>query len=203
MWRRSLSRPGSCGPARLQPVLARHAALPRARGEAEDLHLHAAALQGARQHVGADRGDGDRAAPHRAGIVEQERDAGVAELGVALHLEAERRGGRGDDAGEAAGVEDALLQVELPGAVLLRLQPPLQLVGQPRDGALERVELLVEIGAQAFQLGRLGQVRRADDLVMAVVKTGVVRIGVGDGRRGRRGPSPRRCRGPPPLRRAS
>src|SRR5581483_8431719 len=57
--------------ARGKPMLARLPALPRARREAEDLYLHAAALQRARQDVGAGGGDGDRATAHRAGIVEQ------------------------------------------------------------------------------------------------------------------------------------
>src|SRR3546814_12557380 len=44
------------------PALARLATLPHARREAEDLHLHAAALERARQHVGAHGGQIGRAA---------------------------------------------------------------------------------------------------------------------------------------------
>src|SRR6185503_9109524 len=70
-----------------EPGLARLPALPGTRREAENLHLYAAALQCARQNIGAGRRNGDRPAAHRAGIVEQQRLHGVAELGVLLALE--------------------------------------------------------------------------------------------------------------------
>ena len=79
---------GLAGP---QPFLARLPALPGAGGEAEDLDLHAAALERPRQDVGAGRRHRDRTAAHRAGIVEEERHDGVAERGLALLLEGERR----------------------------------------------------------------------------------------------------------------
>jgi hypothetical protein len=56
-------------------------------------------------------------------------------------------------------------------AVLLRLQPALKLVGKAADRALQGFELLVEIGAQAFQLLRLGQILGLDFLVVLVEKT--------------------------------
>ena len=80
--------PGQRRAVRGEPGLAALAALPGAGGEAEDLDLDLAALQRARQHVGRDRRDRDRPAAHRAGVVEQQRDHGVAEVGVALALEA-------------------------------------------------------------------------------------------------------------------
>ena len=73
-----------------EPGLACLAALPGLGGEAEDLDLDAAALERARQDIGAARRHHDRAAPHAAGVVEQERDDGIAEVGVALVLEGER-----------------------------------------------------------------------------------------------------------------
>ena len=57
-----------------------------------------------------------------------------------------------DDARQPRRVEHALLEVELPGAVLLRQQPALQAVGEAADDALQMGELLVEIGAQPRQL---------------------------------------------------
>jgi hypothetical protein len=102
--------------AGFEPGLAALAALPGAGGEAEDLDLDAAALQRAGEDVAADRRDGDRAAAHRAGIVEQQRHHGVAEIGIALDLEAQRLQRIGDDAGQARGVEQALLEIELPAA---------------------------------------------------------------------------------------
>ena len=83
MWRMSLTRPGLARTAGLEPGLAALAALPGAGGEAEDLDLDAAALERAGKDVAADRRDGDRAAAHRAGIVDQQRHHGVAEIGVA------------------------------------------------------------------------------------------------------------------------
>src|SRR5439155_18180448 len=56
------------------PALARLPALPGAGGEAEDLDLDAAALEGAGEDVGAHRRDGDRPAAHRPGIVDQQAD---------------------------------------------------------------------------------------------------------------------------------
>ena len=153
--------------AGLQPRLARLAALPGAGGEAEDLDLDAAALQRARQDVGAGRGDRDRPAAHRAGIVEQQRDDGVAELGVALGLEGQRVHRVDDDARQAGGVEHAFLEVEVPGAVLLRHQAALQPVGEAADGALQVGELLVEVGAQAVELGDVAEFLGLDRLVEA------------------------------------
>ena len=128
---------GIGGLAGLQPGLARLAALPGARGEAEDLDLDAAALERARQDIGADRRDGDRPAAHRAGIVEQQRHHGVAEIRVLLLLEGQRLHRVDDDARQARGVEHAFFEIELPGAVLLRHQPALQPVGEARDDALQ------------------------------------------------------------------
>ena len=76
------------------------------------------------------------------------------------------RRGVGHHARKASGVEDAFLAVEIPAAVLLRLKPALELVGQPAHGALERLELLVEIGAKAFELLRFGKVLGLDFLVI-------------------------------------
>ena len=68
----------------------------------------------------------------------------------------------------------------------MRLQPALQLVGEPADRAFQRVELLVEIGAQPFQLGRFGQVLGGDFLVVIGHEHPVIRVGLGDRRRRRR-----------------
>ena len=148
-----------------EPGLARLPALPGARGEAENLDLDAAALQRARQNVGAGRRHRDRAAAHRAGIVEQQRHHGVAEVGVLLALERQRMQRIDDDARQPRRIEQAFLEVELPGAVLLRHQPALQPVGEPRDHALQMRELLVEIAAQAVELLRLAQILGRDGLV--------------------------------------
>ena len=135
-----------------EPGLARLPALPGARGEAEDLDLDAAALQRARQDVGAGRRHRDRPAAHRAGIVEQQGHHRVAEGRVLLVLEGERMHRVDDDARQPRRIEHAFLEVEFPGAVLLRHQAALQPVGEPRHDALQVRELLVEIGAQAVEL---------------------------------------------------
>src|SRR3954447_5274113 len=52
--------------ARGEPRFAALSALPAAGGEAEDFGRHSAAFEGAGEDVGADRGDRDRTAAHRA-----------------------------------------------------------------------------------------------------------------------------------------
>ena len=71
-----------------------------------------------------------------------------------------------DDAGKPRSVERAFLEVEIPAAVLLREQPPLQPVGEPRHRAVQRLELLVEKGAQAIELVGVAQLLGVDDLVI-------------------------------------
>ena len=149
----------------LQPGFARMPALPGPGGEAQNLHLDAAPFQGARQNVGATGGDHDRASAHRAGIVEQQRDDRVAELGVALLFEGQRMHGVDDDARQARGIERALVEIEIPAAILLREQAALQPVGQPRDRALKRHELLVEERAQPVEFLGVAQFLGGNDLV--------------------------------------
>ena len=138
------------------PFFAGLPALPGASGEAENLHLHVAALQGACQHIRADRGDGDRATAHRAGIIDQKGYDRVAELGLLLDLERERRGRVGNDASEAARIQQPFIEIEFPTAVLPGQQPALQFVGEPSDCAFQRFQLLVEKSSQAFEFGSLG-----------------------------------------------
>ena len=70
-----------------------------------------------------------------------------------------------DDARQPRRIELAFLQIEFPGAVLLRHQAPLQPVGKPRDHALQIRQLLVEIAAQAVEFLRLAQILGRDRLV--------------------------------------
>ena len=70
-----------------------------------------------------------------------------------------------DDARQPRRVEDALLEIELPGAGLLRQQAALQPVGEPGDHALQVGELLVELVAQPRQLVGVAQLVGLDDLV--------------------------------------
>ena len=107
---------------------------------------------------------------HAAGVVEQQRHDRVAEVGVALVLERERVHRIDDDAGEARRVERALLEVEVPGAVLLRQQLALQPVGEARHGALQVAQLLVEEGPQALQLVGRGQALGGDLLVVGAAE---------------------------------
>ena len=74
-----------------------------------------------------------------------------------------------DDARQPRRIEQALFEIELPGAILLRQEEPLQAIGEPRDDALEMRELLVEIAAQPFELFRLAQIFGADGLVESLV----------------------------------
>ena len=70
-----------------------------------------------------------------------------------------------DDARQPRRIELAFLEVEFPGAVLLRHQPALQAVGEAGDHALEMRELLVEIAAQPVELFRFAEVFGGDRLV--------------------------------------
>src|SRR5215216_3694742 len=99
-----------------KPRLARLPALPGSRGEAENLDLDAAALQRARENIGAGRRHRNRAAAHRAGIVQQQRYDRIAEGRFLLMHEGQRMIGIGDHARQPRRIEDALLEIELPGA---------------------------------------------------------------------------------------
>ena len=152
--------------ASLQPVLAGQAALPGAGGEAEDLGLDRAALERAGENVGANGGHHDRPAAHGAGIVDQDGDHRVAELGVLFLLERQRRGRVDDHPGQPRHVQHPFLQIEGPGAVLLGQQLALQPVGQARDDVGQAGQLLVEIGAQAAEFLGVAQLLGAHHLVM-------------------------------------
>lgn len=153
------------GFARCQPRLARLPALPGARREAENLDLDTAALQRPRQNVGARRRYCDRASAHRAGIVEQQRHHRVAEGRFLLVHERQRMERIGDHARQPRRIENAFLEIEIPGAVLLRHQLALQAIGEPRHDVLQMRELLVEIAAQALQFVVLAEIFRRHDLV--------------------------------------
>ena len=173
MWRRSLRRPGLAGLPAASQLSRDCPPFHCARGEAEDLDLDAAALQRARQDIGAAGGDHDRAAAHRAGIVEQQCHHRVAEVGVALLLEGQRLQRVGDDAGEPRGVEHALFEVEVPGAVLLRHQAALQPVREAADGHVQEREMLVQEGAQPLKLFDVAEGFGADGLV-ELAREGVI-----------------------------
>src|SRR5260370_34968589 len=79
------------------------------------------------------------------------------------------------DAGESSRIEQSLLKVELPGAVLLRHQPALQTVRKPRDYALQVRELLVQIAAQPFELLWFAQVLGRNGLVVFWDEAAIVR----------------------------
>src|SRR5258707_583808 len=79
------------------------------------------------------------------------------------------------DAGESSRIEQSLLKVELPGAVLLRHQPALQTVRKPRDYALQVRELLVQIAAQPFELLWFAQVLGRNGLVVFCDEAAIVR----------------------------
>jgi hypothetical protein len=148
-----------------KPRLARLPALPGAGGETENFHFHAATLQRARQDIRAGRGHRDGASAHRSGIVQKQRNHSVAEGGFLLVHERQRVIGIGHHPRQARRIENAFLEIEFPGAVLLRHQSALEAVGEPRDDALQMRELLVEIAAQALQLIMVAQVFGRDHLV--------------------------------------
>ena len=147
------------------PFLPRLAALPGARREAQDLHLHTTTLQGAGHDVGAHGRDGDGAPAHGARVVEQQGHHRVAEVGVALQLEGQRVQRIGDDTRQTPGIQQAILQVEVPGPGLLGHQAALQAVGESRHQALHVGELAVELAAQAVELRHLAELLGVDHVV--------------------------------------
>ena len=76
-----------------------------------------------------------------------------------------------DDARQARRVEHALLEVEVPGAVLLGEQPALQAVGEAGDRARQVAQLLVEERAKALQLVGLDRSSAATSSSKARVNT--------------------------------
>src|SRR4029077_2083945 len=62
-------------------------------------------------------------------------------------------------------IQRALVEVELPGTVLLRHQAALQAIGELADHALQVTELLVEMVAQAAELLGVAQLVGIDDLI--------------------------------------
>ena len=175
--------PGHLRTAVLKPKFAGLAAFPGAGGEAQDLDFDLAAFKRSGQHVGGNRGDRDRPTPHRARIVQQKGDDGVAEFGVFLDLEGQGRGGVGHHPGQPPGVKNAFFAVEFPRPVLLRLKPPLELVGKSRHRPFQGFELLIEIGAQPFEFGRFGQILGADFLIVFGAVDLIGWVGLGHGRR--------------------
>ena len=105
----------------VQPLLAGLPTFPRAGGKAEDFHLNVTTLKRARQNIGTDRRNGYRAAPHRAGIVQQQGHNRVAKFGVFFDLEGQRRCRVGHHTCQTARVQNAFFQIKFPRAVLLRL----------------------------------------------------------------------------------
>ena len=100
--------------ALIEPELAGLTALPGAGGEAEDLDLHAAALQRAGENVGAGRSHRDRPPAHGTGIIDQKCDHRIAEIGVLFAFERERLLRINHNAGEAGGVKLPLLKIKFP-----------------------------------------------------------------------------------------
>src|SRR6478609_10930424 len=149
----------------VEPLLAATAALPGARGETQNLHFDPGALERACENVGAAGRDHDRASAHRAGIVEQKRHHSVAELGFALLLKGQWLHWVDDDADEPRGVDLPLVEVEIPAAVLLCEEAALKTIGEPRHGAVQGYELLVEEGAQAVELVDVAQLLGVDYFV--------------------------------------
>src|SRR6188474_483900 len=71
-----------------------------------------------------------------------------------------------DNARKPRSIDHAFVEIEVPAAVLLRQQPALQPVGEPRHGAVQRLQLLVEEGAQALELVGVAKLLGTDDLVI-------------------------------------
>src|SRR5262249_10486610 len=76
---------------------------------------------------------------------------------------------------ESGRIEQSLLKVELPGAVLLRHQPALQTIREPRDHALQMRELLVQIATQPLELLWFAQLLGRNSFVVSRDEAAIVR----------------------------
>src|SRR5579884_2656188 len=111
--------PGRRGLVLPKPSFARLPTLPCSCRKPQDFDLDPAALKSAGQDVGASRRHRDRPAPHRARIVDQQRNHRVPEGRIFLLLERKRLPWIGDNPRQAGRIEEALLEVELPRTPLL------------------------------------------------------------------------------------
>ena len=171
--------------ARTDPALPRLAAFPGLGGEAEDLDLHAATLQRARQNVGTSGGNGNRTPAHGSRVVQKQRHDRVAEIGVPLLLEGKRGHWIGYGTGQSGGVQKPFFKVEVPGPVLLRHQLALQPVGKARHGPLQVGQLLVQEPAQTIKLRHVAKFFSGNRLVKLGGEHAVVGFGpVGERRIG-------------------
>ena len=137
--------------------------------------FHPAPFQRPGKDIGADRGNADRTPAHRTRIVDQQRHHRIAKLDIAFDFVGQSRARRHDDPRQPGGVEHAFFLIEVPAAVLLRHQAPLEPVRELRDDALQAGQLAIEIGAQAVELLRIAQFGRFDFLVEPVGEGGVVK----------------------------
>ena len=169
-----------------QPFFAAQPAFPSFRGKAKNFDLHLTAFQRARQNIGANRGNRNRAAAHGSGIIQQQSHAGVAKFGVLFDFERQGRSRVCHNPREAARIQNALFLVKRPASVLLCLKAALQFVCQPRHGALQGFQLLIKIGAQAFQFGRFSQIFGTDFFVVIGGIDDIIRVRVRNRLRRRR-----------------
>ena len=158
---------GRFGFAGIAPEAPRRAAFPFFGCEAKNLDLYAASLENPRKEVGAERRGRDGNAPHRAGIVDEQRDDGIGEIRMSLAFEGERAARARDHTRETARIEQPFFEVEIPPAALPCEKLPPEPVGEMGDPAPDLAQKVIELAPESQQLFRRRESMGVDDLVEA------------------------------------
>ena len=137
-----------------RPLPRRLAAVPLARREAQDLAVHAAALEHPREDLDGQGGNLHRAAAHRARVIDQQRHHRAGEGRFGLLLERPRGAAAGDKRGQPRAVQLALVEIEPPLPRLARHQHPHQPLGQSRHHDAQRGQVLLERLAERLPVPR-------------------------------------------------
>src|SRR3546814_1446452 len=112
-----------------------------------------------------DGGDADGPAAHGTGIIDQQRDHRVTKFRIALALVGKAMSGVYNYPGKPGRIEQTFFLIEIPGAGLLRHQPPLKTIGELGHCPLHVRELLVQKAAQALQFVLVAEILRRDGFV--------------------------------------
>ena len=164
------------GLASRQPLLARLSALPLPRRKAEDFDLHAAALQRPGENV-REQAATMIGRPRIDPELSRRRVTRVSRKFVSRSRLKVSGWNRSVTTRESLSrVQNALVEIEVPRAVLLCEQAALQAICKPADGDMEDRKLLVEKAAQPFEFVGVAKRLGADEFVELARKDVITEI---------------------------